>query len=73
MHHSLSKADVLKLHHSSDTVILTHRKHGLGYTVALYGTEGLGKSLIGSNEFDRSEEGKLIVELFDSFMTRKLR
>ena len=49
-------------------MILTYRKHGLGYTVSTYGTEGLGELFIGKNSSDRSEEGKAIVTLFERFM-----
>jgi hypothetical protein len=57
---------------SPDIVILTYQKHGLGYTVSTYGTEGLGKLFIGKNPSDRSEEGKAIVTLFQRLMAGKV-
>lgn len=57
------------MHHDCDVIILTHRKHGLGFTVATYGTEGLGNLFIGTKPHNRSEEGQAIVDLFDRYMT----
>lgn len=67
------KADILKIHHNCDTIILTHRKHALGYTVCAYGTEGLAQSFIGTNPSDRSPQGQAIVDLFERYMTGNMK
>lgn len=63
------KADILKQHHNCDTIILSHRKHGLGFTVVTYGTEGLAQQFLGISSSDRPQEGEAIVALFERFMT----
>ncbi|XP_028403974.1 uncharacterized protein LOC114526574 [Dendronephthya gigantea] len=64
-----ARARILHERHQCDIVILTHKKHGLGYTISTYGTEGLAEMFIGRTSSDRSEEGHAIVALFERFMT----
>lgn len=62
----------MKIHHDCDIIILSHKKHGLGYTVGVYGTEGLAEMFIGSSALTRSKEGHAIVDLFERFMISML-
>ncbi|KAL9977416.1 hypothetical protein ACROYT_G014816 [Oculina patagonica] len=63
------RADVLRLHHDYNVIVLMHRKHGGGHNIHKYGTPGVAYDFVGDNSTKEApcREGQLFINLYASF------
>lgn len=69
------RADVLRLHHDYNVVVLMHKKHGGGHNIYKYGTPGVAYDFIGDKTtmVAPCREGQLFLNLYAAFCEARCR